>query len=140
MKKSAPKHASPKVRHTKSAHPHAKKLLLTLAAILLLLFILPATRQPMANLLAQTGLFKGNATVTWQKVEGAKSYNIYYKRVGSHIGDNYNNAVRNIPADQTSYTISGLKKGKTYEYKISAINENGEEFMWTTFQPTATAQ
>lgn len=127
-------------KSAKSSHPQLKKLLLILAAVLLVLFVLPATKQTMATMLAQTGVFKGSALVTWPKVEGAVSYNIYYKRVGSKTGDNYSYAVRNIPADMTSYTITGLKKGKTYEYKISAVDASGKEFLWSSSESTPEAK
>jgi hypothetical protein len=146
MKKTAQKstaHKSvtkPVRKSTQSAHPQLKKLLLILAAVLLILFVLPSTKPTMANLLAQSGLFKGSALVTWPKVEGAVSYNIYYKRVGSRTGDNYTHAVRSIPANMTSYTITGLKRGKTYEYKISAVDASGKEFLWSTFEPTSEAK
>jgi len=140
QKNSAHKSASKSVhRSAKTANPHLKKLLLILATVLLILFTLPPTKQSMAYMLAQTGLFKGSAVVTWPKVEGAAYYNIYYKRVGSRTGDNYAYAVRNIPADATSYTITGLKRGKTYEYKISAVNASGKEFLWSTFEPAPEA-
>jgi hypothetical protein len=139
-KKTAHKATAAKAsRPVKTERVNLTKPLLILAAALLILFMIPATKLPLANLLAQTGLFHGSAPVTWPAVKGAVSYNIYYKRVGSISGDNFSFAVRNIPASATSYTITGLKRGKSYEYKVSAVNAAGEEYLWTSLEKTPDA-
>lgn len=72
------------------------------------------------------------ATITWNPVDGAAAYNVYYKQEsdGSFV-----NAVRNIPTNTTMYTISYLKKNTAYQYKVSAINKDGSEFWWSDVQP-----
>lgn len=145
MKKAAHKTSVRKVSHSTKKHPHLTKLLLILAAILFLAFALPNTRLPMAGLLATVtdhlGLFQGSATVNWPKVDGAKSYNIYYGKFQDKLNQEpaFVFSVRDIPADQTSYTIRHLKRGWTYQYKISAVDASGKEFLWTSFENTPSA-
>lgn len=138
-KKTVQKSVSHKVaRSTKSTKSNTTKYLLVLAAILFVLFIFPPTKRPAASVLARTGLFYGSATVTWPAVETAKSYNIYYRKSPNNNNQDadFNYAVRNIPAGTTSYTITHLKRGWTYQYKISAVDASGKEFLWTSFQET----
>lgn len=73
------------------------------------------------------GLF-AQATVYWVQNDAASSYNIYYKQKNEST---FTNAVRQVPAGLTSYTISYLKKGVKYEYQVSAADLNGREFSWS---------
>ena len=68
------------------------------------------------------------ATTQWSSAQGASSYNVYYKESGAKI---YNHAVRNLPKTSVSYTVSYLKRGVSYKYKVSAINSGGNEFWWS---------
>lgn len=132
-RKSAPKSATPKTHHRvkKNSNNGVVKIVLMVAAALVLLFLAPPTKGPLANALARTGLFSGSATVSWPKVDGAVYYNIYYKQT---TDPDFVYSVRNIPPEATEHTISHLKRGWTYQYKISAVDSSGKEFMWTTFQ------
>jgi hypothetical protein len=87
----------------------------------------PQVTQSVAGVSIARGLF-AQATVDLPKIDGAEAYNVYYKKVSAH---EYTNAARSIPASSTTYTISYLKKGEAYEYKISAT-ANGSEFWWST--------
>lgn len=66
--------------------------------------------------------------VSWNPIPGAQSYNIYYKPQSDAT---FIHAVRHLPADSTRYTISFLKKGVLYDYKISAVDASGKEFWWS---------
>jgi hypothetical protein len=60
----------------------------------------------------------------------AYSYNIYYKQTDEK---EFTNAVRNVPTNVGTYTISHLKKGSAYQYRLAALDANGKEFMF--FEP-----
>ena len=87
--------------------------------------------QSVAGMSVARGLF-AQATVTLPKIDGVVSYNVYYKNANTA---EFTNAARSIPASSASYTISHLKKGEAYEYKVSARDENGEEFWWSPVTP-----
>lgn len=63
-------------------------------------------------------LKNGKAVLSWEKVTGAESYNIYRYKNGKYtlLGT----------TGKTSFRIGGLKKGKTYKFVVSAVNETGE--------------
>lgn len=67
------------------------------------------------------------ATLKWRVVDGAASYNIYFKETGQTW---FTHALT-VPGDATSYTITYLKKGRGYHYSIMAVNGEGREFMTT---------
>ena len=79
------------------------------------------------------GLF-AQARVNLPKVEGAVSYNIYFKEESAA---NYTNVARDIPTNIQTYTISYLKKGEKYVYKFAAVNSSGAEF-YSTNESTLT--
>lgn len=100
------------------------------AAVLLLLLVITnkhEMRQAVAGISVARPLF-AEATVTWNKVDGAAAYNIYYKQYKEGY---YTNAVRGVSADLTYYTISYLSKGKSYQYKVAAVDGSGKEFSIT---------
>ena len=99
-----------------------------LFAVIFTLFNKQQVTQAVAGVSITRGLFN-QATVALPPVQGAVSYNIYFK---SSSEKTYNNAARNIPATFTSYTISYLQKGKLYTYKISALDGSGREFWWSS--------
>jgi hypothetical protein len=67
-----------------------------------------AVGQSVAGMSIANGLFS-QATIDLPQVDGAVSFNIYYKKASEN---HYTNAVRNIPAGTQAYTISYLKKVK----------------------------
>jgi len=83
--------------------------------------------QAVAGVSIARGVFS-QVTINLPHVEGAVSYNIYYKEV---TDGKFINAVRNVSASTTTYTISYLKHGKQYHYKISALDKSGKEFWWS---------
>ena len=83
--------------------------------------------QSVAGVSIAKGLF-AQATVEVPHADGAVSYNIYYKKRSSN---DFNNAVRGVPPETTSYTISYLKKGEEYHYRISAVDGAGKEFWFS---------
>ena len=82
------------------------------------------------------GLFN-QAVVAIPSVPNAASYNIYYGQVGEQT---FTNAVRNIPTNVTNYTISDLKKGVNYQYRVAAVDKNGKEFLFSAVKPLTNLQ
>jgi hypothetical protein len=67
-------------------------------------------------------------TIQMPSVSGALSYNIYYKKTSDA---SFDHAIRNVPVNAPTYVIYYLKKGESYQYKISALNAKGAEFWWS---------
>jgi lysophospholipase L1-like esterase len=78
--------------------------------------------------LAPTGLTAtatvGNytATISWNAVGGAISYNIYWS-TSSDISSRNGTKIENVTSP---YSHSGLDEGKTYHYVVTAVNGYGE--------------
>lgn len=102
--------------------------------VLLFLFVFLSGRtikREVAGLSIARGMFN-QAAVSWKPVNGAVAYNIYYGQSGNPL----NNAVRNIPAYITTYTISYLKKNTAYQYRVSALQyDNKHELKEFWFSP-----
>ena len=64
----------------------------------------------------------GKVTLTWDNVANATSYNIYWS---NKKGVTKRNGTR-ISNVKNPHTISGLKKGSTYYFVVTAVNESGE--------------
>jgi YHS domain-containing protein len=65
---------------------------------------------------------KGNATLAWDNLPDAISYNIYWNDspgVTKHNGEKISNV-------KSPHTIEGLKRGTTYYFVITSVNEFGE--------------
>lgn len=65
------------------------------------------------------------AEVTWNKVDGAESYNIYYKKTGE---DRFTHASADVKEMGT--LIRFLEKGG-YTYQVSAVDSSKVEFKWS---------
>jgi len=77
------------------------------------------------------GIFS-QATIPLPQLQEVTSYNIYYKQTSDKT---FTHAVRNIPANVTSYTISYLRKGVAYQYEVSAVGPGGAEFWFSGVKP-----
>lgn len=138
-KRTAARKTSRRTSHTHSHSSHHiilpfsfRRIILVTTAIALFLGVVvilnkPTITQSVAGVSIARGLFS-QATIELPKVEGATSYNVYYKKTSAR---EYTNSAREIPLSSTSYTISYLKKGEEYLYKVAAVNEQGAEFWWT---------
>lgn len=102
-----------------------------LAVVAVVLFNKPAVTQSVAGVSVARGLFS-ETTIALPEVDGAVSYNIYYKQKNDK---EYSNAVRDIPVTAAIYTISYLTKGAEYEYKVSAVDQYGAEYWWSPIYP-----
>lgn len=100
-------------------------VVMVLAAIgISLFFLLPPPsekKRPSAptNVVATAG--DGRVTITWDSVEGADSYNLYWDTtsVSSETGTK-------IEGVTSPYEHTGLDNGVTYYYVVTAVNEAGE--------------
>jgi hypothetical protein len=123
------------VKHSRSASLPVisfHRIVIFSACVLLVIFGVAFLRggtvtRSVAGISIARGFFD-QATVSLPQVSGATSYNIYYKQVSDPT---FIHAVRNIPTNMKSYTISYLKKNTTYNYKISAADFKGSEFWWS---------
>lgn len=102
-----------------------------LAVVGVVLFNKPAVTQSVAGVSVARGLFS-QAAVDLPEVDGAVSFNIYYKKTSDN---SYDHAVRNIPGGTESYNISHLTRGKQYDHKIVAVDAKGEEFWFSPTRP-----
>jgi hypothetical protein len=71
---------------------------------------------------SEDNLATGRVTLAWDKVPNAASYNVYWSaspRVNRHNGNKISNV--KIPA-----TVTGLKRGTTYYFVVTAVSEFGE--------------
>lgn len=102
----------------------------TLSVLLLTVFIAfsnDSLTKSVAGISIARPLFS-EAVVYLEPVEGASTYNIYYKKTGE---PDFTNSVSSIPENVSYYTISYLRKGVDYEYRISAADASGKEFWWS---------
>lgn len=82
------------------------------------------------------GIFN-QATVSLPQVPNAAAYNIYYKQDGA---TNFTNAVRDIPPTVHQYTLSYLKKGVSYKYKVAALDRHDKEFYFSPIETLTNLQ
>lgn len=73
----------------------------------------------------------GQATVSWNSVSEAKSYNLYFKEAGEK---SYTHSAPNLPNDARSFTINYLKPRITYWYTVAAVSDSGKEYAWSKAQ------
>lgn len=78
------------------------------------------------------GSNKTEITLTWDVVQGASSYNIYWKD-SPGVTQNGNKISNVMPP----YTIKGLKKNKTYYFAVAAVNPSGESAVSEEFSVRA---
>ncbi len=77
----------------------------------------------------------GNATVSWNTVNGATSYNLYYE-----AGATVDKASGILRAGVSSgYTVVSLTNGATYAFAVSAVNGAGESPLSSVATATPTA-
>lgn len=109
-------------------------IVITTSLVLVVAAIAFMNRQNVNSAVAGTSIMRGSylqSTVTLPTVTNAVAYNIYYKQSGK----NFTNAVRNIPLNVHTYTISYLKKNTQYEYRIAALDATGKEFYFSNTKP-----
>ncbi len=74
----------------------------------------------------------GKCKLTWKKVMGASGYEIYQK-----TGNGKYKKVKTLTSgSKTSLTKSGMKKGKTYTFKIRAYKKNGSQKVYSAYSST----
>ena len=98
-------------------------------SVLILFLLLPLFPYNVA--FAATNMQGSKAKVVKQGVLGAKAYNIYYRESGEK---KFTHSVRLLPQNFNDYTITSLKKGVSYSYVLSALNENGKEFWFSSLK------
>lgn len=62
------------------------------------------------------------ATVHWSNVNGAVSYNVYWRKVGDTAPE------ARIIGATTPFVHAGIDNGLSYSYRVAAVNDGGETF------------
>ena len=99
------------------------KVLTKLYSVFIALVVLALYSAGLVNAAEVTG--HKSATLRWNGVTGAESYNIYYKE---KTDASFVHAVRDLNKDSRQYTIGYLKSKGVYEYKICAVKGDKTEF------------
>jgi formylglycine-generating enzyme required for sulfatase activity len=73
----------------------------------------------------------GQITISWNAVQTASSYNLYWNTTGNVSG-----SAQQIPVTSTSYNHTGLTTGVTYYYRVTAVNSAGESQMTAQISET----
>jgi|GEM_PF-2419101 len=70
----------------------------------------------------------GQATISWDTVSGATSYNLYMASVSGMTKSNYGFLADGMKHESVTspFTHIGLTNGKTYYFVVTAVNANGE--------------
>lgn len=101
-----------------------------------MMFNKPKVDQAVAGISMARGLF-AQETVTLPDITSIPAqphgnvivgWNIYYKQASD---TRYKHAVRKVPTNFPTYTISFLKKGQQYVYKVAALDNTGKESWWS---------
>ena len=75
-----------------------------------------------------------SVTLTWSASSTAKTYDVEYATEKHYLGaSNSTTTINNI--EGTTYTVTGLESGKTYYFRVRAVNEAGESG-WTAVAST----
>jgi len=64
-----------------------------------------------------------SAKITWNLVSDATSYSVY---ISSSLNGPYSEIIDNVSSMASAYTFPGLDPDRTYYFKVSAHNSNGE--------------
>ncbi len=103
--------------------------------MLLFAVFMIANKRTVVRSVAGVSIMRGvfaEATIPLPELDETVSYNIYYKQT---TDTTFTHAVRNIPAESDSYTISYLRKGVQYQYKVAAVGPDGAEFWFSDVKP-----
>lgn len=65
-------------------------------------------------------------TLSWKEVEGAVGYKIFMYNNSTGEFDEYKRI-----GNKTSYTVTGLEKGKEYKFQIAALTKYREKYIKT---------
>jgi len=116
-------------------------VIISAACIALFAALLVTThKQTVIQSVAGTSIARGlfmQTTVTMPTTPGAVSYNIYYKQTNE---TKFTNAVRKVSPSIRTYTISYLKKGTAYQYRVSALGTDGKEYGWSEIKTLTNLQ
>ena len=87
-----------------------------------LILSLPGCNRSTNNIYPASYLLSGEATLFWNDIPGATSYNIYVS--ASHgVTKLYGFKIRNV---KSPFRFTQLEPGKTYYFVVTVVNEQGE--------------
>jgi hypothetical protein len=138
LKKTAPQ--TKKLHSTKQPFVFHRIIIISACVVVVLGGLFAINRRHAMQAVAGASIARGlfvQVTVQIPFIPEAASYNIYYKQDNAK---EFTNAVRNITPNITQYTISYLKKGINYQYRVAAVDSTGREFMFTQAEPLTNLQ
>lgn len=115
-------------------------IIIGICIVLLMSVFIIANKRTVAREVAGISIMKGlwnEATIQLPQINGVNSYNVYYKAVSDPT---FIHAARNIPATSTYYTLSYLRKGTLYEYRVSAVDNTGTEIWFSDIKQVTNTQ
>ncbi len=80
-----------------------------------------------------SAITESSVTYSWSKVTGAKSYEVQYRKDGGSWSSV-------ASTTSTSYKISGLSLGTTYQFRVRALNKNGSATQRSSYSSTCSAK
>ena len=136
------KKTTSRVKRSSTSQPVIFRRVLIISACVLLVVIGISTTKnnSVTRAVAGTSIARGlfmQATIQMPNIPGAAAYNLYYKETEEK---DFTNAVRNISPNVPNYTVSYLKKGTSYQYRLSAIDKDGQEFLFSETRPVTDLQ
>jgi len=145
MKKSHPKKQIHKIAHKETASPVISFqnifIISGFITVLVIVFVITHKRavlHSVQGIAIVKGLYN-EAIIPLPSIPNAVAFNIYYDQANTSTV-HFTHAVRNIPATTTDYTIQYLKKNMTYQYQISAIDNQGKEVWFSPITPITNEQ
>lgn len=127
-KKVAPKQAAKRTSQGSHQPIFFRRIVIISACLILVVAgVITINRHSVSRAVAGVSISRGlfmQSTIQLPTNPDAASYNIYYKRDREK---DFTNAARNILPTVSTYTISYLKKGAVYQYRIATVNSKGKE-------------
>lgn len=135
MKKKTVSHKTRRASTPKQTILFRRILIITTCVIIVTGMLVWINKSSIGRAVAGASIMKGlfvQGTISMPTLSEVTSFNIYYKEAGEK---EFTNSVRNISPTVSSYTISHLKKNTHYQYRFAAVNDKGQEYLFSEILP-----